>query len=314
VILHVSGRHLLVEERVLQWGTAFAAVIYKDSICENCEYQRLRRNLSSHLAQNDASSIDVTEEDLVNWALEEIEETIETEHELLELAHMMQNIVDRMLFIDRALVVRSDAASLRLGRRVLANHADIEMKEPLQWRPLQATVHTSCPGRRVIFRCYKHLQLPSTITQDNGDGTYRLGNDSDRTYEDVERGRIERLSFVIPALVTSFDAVLNSCSLHHPQARCSGHSVPLDRPACSEPNAQMAHMLERLLRNRAGLCMEDWLDIIEQEGHDVEAAHHFMRSQLFRQNFHVLGGTIMLLLRLSQPAELEQARHPADSN
>lgn len=96
------------------------------------QYQRIGMMLAHHLQQKSADGDDVTEEELIAWYMEQVEEEIESEAQLLEQQHKVQLIINRMIEKDRVIVVyRLSDDALRPEGRVLVKHPNYVVGELL---------------------------------------------------------------------------------------------------------------------------------------------------------------------------------------
>jgi len=76
------------------------------------------------------SGTEVTEEELTNWYMEQVEDEIATEGQLYEQQNKVQLIIQRMVEKDRViLVVRPSEDPLRPEGRVLAKHPNFLVGE-----------------------------------------------------------------------------------------------------------------------------------------------------------------------------------------
>jgi DNA replication licensing factor MCM6 len=85
------------------------------------DYERISYMLVQHLADKDG--VEVTEEELTNWYLEQIEEEIQTEAQLEEKQQVVQLIIARLVNTDRAIIVyRQSPDESKPEQRVLQKH------------------------------------------------------------------------------------------------------------------------------------------------------------------------------------------------
>merc|ERR1719487_2988124 len=87
------------------------------------EYQRIGKMLARYLAEQETKGVSVTEEDLITWYIELMEETITSEAQLFHQQHLVQGVINRMVTKDRVLVeymASPDPAKPEL--RVLVKH------------------------------------------------------------------------------------------------------------------------------------------------------------------------------------------------
>ena len=86
--------------------------------------------LVQYLADQEAASVEVKEEDLTNWYLEQVEEEIQTEAQLVEQQHVVQLIISRLINKDRVILVyRPSADPLKPELRVLNKHPNFAIGE-----------------------------------------------------------------------------------------------------------------------------------------------------------------------------------------
>jgi DNA replication licensing factor MCM6 len=90
------------------------------------EYQRIGQMLIRYLAQQFAADVEVKEGDLITWYMEQIEDSIQTQVQLLEQQHLIQAVINRMIDKDRVIVVVRPAEDpLRPEGRVLIKHPNV---------------------------------------------------------------------------------------------------------------------------------------------------------------------------------------------
>jgi len=90
------------------------------------EYQRIGQMLIRYLAQQGAADAEVKEGDLITWYMEQIEDSIQTQVQLLEQQHLIQAVINRMIDKDRVIVVVRPAEDpLRPEGRVLIKHPNV---------------------------------------------------------------------------------------------------------------------------------------------------------------------------------------------
>lgn len=96
------------------------------------EYQRIGNMLIKHLADEKDKNVEVREEDLVAWYMEQIEDDIQTEVQLREQQDLVQRLIMRMIDKDRVIVVeRPSEDALRPEGRVLGKHPNVPVGEPI---------------------------------------------------------------------------------------------------------------------------------------------------------------------------------------
>eukprot|EP00927_Polykrikos_kofoidii_P071582 TRINITY_DN6783_c0_g1_i1.p1 TRINITY_DN6783_c0_g1~~TRINITY_DN6783_c0_g1_i1.p1 ORF type:complete len:841 (+),score=146.80 TRINITY_DN6783_c0_g1_i1:59-2581(+) len=94
------------------------------------QYQRIGMMLAQHLHQKEETGEEVTEEDLIAWYMEQVEEEIESEAQLLEQQHKVQLIINRMIDKDRVIVpLRQSEDPLHPEGRVLVKHPNYVIGE-----------------------------------------------------------------------------------------------------------------------------------------------------------------------------------------
>merc|ERR1712039_738462 len=100
------------------------------------EYQRIGQMLAKHLAQQEEAGVEVKEDDLIAWYMEQVEEDIQTEAQLFEQQHLVQLIISRLIDKDRVvLVYRQSDDPLKPEGRVLVKHPDYPVGEAIQGQP-----------------------------------------------------------------------------------------------------------------------------------------------------------------------------------
>eukprot|EP00747_Dinoflagellata_sp_TGD_P141345 gnl/TRDRNA2_/TRDRNA2_176112_c0_seq2.p1 gnl/TRDRNA2_/TRDRNA2_176112_c0~~gnl/TRDRNA2_/TRDRNA2_176112_c0_seq2.p1 ORF type:complete len:804 (-),score=206.95 gnl/TRDRNA2_/TRDRNA2_176112_c0_seq2:265-2652(-) len=94
------------------------------------EYQRIGQMLCAYLARQEEAGQEVTEEDLIGWYMEQVEEDIQTEAQLFEQQHLVQRIVSRLIDKDRVIIVyRASDDPMRPEARVLVKHPNFPVGE-----------------------------------------------------------------------------------------------------------------------------------------------------------------------------------------
>ena len=94
------------------------------------EYQRIGQMLAAQLARSEDTGDEVTEEDLVAWYMEQVEEQIETEAMLMEQQHLVQLIINRLIDKDRVIIVyRPSEDAMKPEQRVLVKHPNFPVGE-----------------------------------------------------------------------------------------------------------------------------------------------------------------------------------------
>jgi len=87
------------------------------------EYMRMGQMLLRHLAEEDAAGHIVKESDLISWYMEQIELDLHTEEHLYQQQQLVQLVVDRMIRMDRVILVSSASEDpLRPEERQLVKH------------------------------------------------------------------------------------------------------------------------------------------------------------------------------------------------
>ncbi|CAK0799265.1 unnamed protein product [Prorocentrum cordatum] len=78
------------------------------------------------VAQQERADVEVKEGDLITWYMEQIEDSIQTQVQLLEQQHLIQAVINRMIDKDRVIVVVRPAEDpLRPEGRVLIKHPNV---------------------------------------------------------------------------------------------------------------------------------------------------------------------------------------------
>lgn len=96
------------------------------------DYERISRMLVQHLADQEGLGVEVTEEDLTNWYLEQVEDEIQTEAQLVEQQHKVQLIIGRLITKDRVILAyRASADHMRPEQRVLVKHPNFAIGEQI---------------------------------------------------------------------------------------------------------------------------------------------------------------------------------------
>lgn len=96
------------------------------------EYQRIGHMLAKHLAEQQDAGIEVKEEDLTNWYLEQVEEEIQTEAQLFEQQNLVQLVINRLIQKDRVILVyRESEDVMKPELRVLVKHPNFRIGEML---------------------------------------------------------------------------------------------------------------------------------------------------------------------------------------
>merc|ERR1719401_1417396 len=94
------------------------------------EYQRIGQMLIRYLAQQEKEDKEVKEGHLTTWYMEQIEESIQTQVQLLEQQHLIQAVINRMIEKDRVIVqVRPSDDPLRPEGRILIKHPNVALGE-----------------------------------------------------------------------------------------------------------------------------------------------------------------------------------------
>jgi len=94
------------------------------------EYQRIGQMLTRHLASQETEGMEVKEEDLCAWYLEQIEDEIQTEAQMIEQQTLVQKIVERLIEKDRVIIVyRASEDPMRPEGRVLVKHPNFPVGE-----------------------------------------------------------------------------------------------------------------------------------------------------------------------------------------
>jgi len=94
------------------------------------EYQRIGQMLTRHLANQETEGMEVKEEDLCAWYLEQIEDEIQTEAQMIEQQTLVQKIVERLIEKDRVIIVyRASEDPMRPEGRVLVKHPNFPVGE-----------------------------------------------------------------------------------------------------------------------------------------------------------------------------------------
>jgi DNA replication licensing factor MCM6 len=87
------------------------------------EYQRIGQMLAAYLARQEQDGEEVTEEDLIAWYMEQVEEEIQTEAQLFEQTNLVGLIISRLIDKDRVIIVyRQTPDASRPELRVLVKH------------------------------------------------------------------------------------------------------------------------------------------------------------------------------------------------
>lgn len=87
------------------------------------EYTRIGQMLAAELARKEQEGVDVKEEDLIAWYMEQVEDDIETEAQLYEQTNLVQLIINRLIDKDRVIIVyRASEDPQRPELRVLVKH------------------------------------------------------------------------------------------------------------------------------------------------------------------------------------------------
>jgi DNA replication licensing factor MCM6 len=118
------------EEEAAGGGAAAQGVQRRKTKVSFPDYERISRMLVQYLADQDQAGVEVKEEDLTNWYLEQVEDEIETEAQLVEKQHVVQLIISRLINKDRVIIVyRASADPLRPEQRVLVKHPNFAIGE-----------------------------------------------------------------------------------------------------------------------------------------------------------------------------------------
>ncbi len=81
--------------------------------------------LTRYLWESEEANVEVKEEDLIGWYLEQVEDDISSDAQLYEQVSVVQLIISRLIDKDRfVLVARQSEDPLRPERRVLVKHPD----------------------------------------------------------------------------------------------------------------------------------------------------------------------------------------------
>merc|ERR1712187_290197 len=92
------------------------------------EYQRIGMMLVRYLDEQEKEGREVTEEDLINWYMEQIEDDLQTEAEMYEQHYKVTHIIKRMIDKDRVILVyRQSDDSDHPERRQLTKHPNVNV-------------------------------------------------------------------------------------------------------------------------------------------------------------------------------------------
>eukprot|EP00932_Pfiesteria_piscicida_P019401 SRR837773.6227.p1 GENE.SRR837773.6227~~SRR837773.6227.p1 ORF type:complete len:818 (+),score=342.94 SRR837773.6227:220-2454(+) len=93
-------------------------------------YQKIGHMLTRHLFEKEEANEEVTEEDLIGWYMEQVEDDITTDAQLQETQYLVQLIITRLIEKDRVVMVaRASDDPLRPERRVLLKHPNFPVGE-----------------------------------------------------------------------------------------------------------------------------------------------------------------------------------------
>jgi len=96
------------------------------------EYQRIGQMLAAYLARQEQEGEEVTEEDLVAWYMEQVEEEIQTEAQLFEQTNLVQLIITRLIDRDRVIIVyRQSPDETKPELRVLVKHPNFPVGDAI---------------------------------------------------------------------------------------------------------------------------------------------------------------------------------------
>lgn len=99
------------------------------------EYQRIGRMLAMHLDQMQREDEQVTEEDLIAWYMEQVEEELKTEAQMLEHQYLVQLIINRLITRDRVIVVYKESDDKEKPElRVLVKHPNFHIENTVSGR------------------------------------------------------------------------------------------------------------------------------------------------------------------------------------
>jgi len=102
------------------------------------DYNRIGKNLARHLQEQEENGVEITEEDLIGWYMEQREGEIETEAQLFEQQNLVQNVINRLIDKDRVLIVMKPSADPinHPEHRILAKHPNFPVEDAITGRRL----------------------------------------------------------------------------------------------------------------------------------------------------------------------------------
>merc|ERR1711941_91490 len=104
------------------------------------EYTRIGLMLVKYLDEQEKSGAEVTEEELIQWYMEQIEEDLKTEAEMYEQHYKVTNIIKRMIEKDRVILVyRQSEDPEHPEYRTLTKHPNVPVDGESIGRPPRPT-------------------------------------------------------------------------------------------------------------------------------------------------------------------------------